>query len=124
MSHTATVQTQVRRPKMIQKAAKALGFSCSVGQFRQQFFQSKAESGDVAVTLPGWKYPVLFDTKTGEVKYDNYNGMWGDLQPLEKLMQEYALQVAEEEAQEFTLQGWTMQRVVQPNGDVQIVLEH
>lgn len=123
MSHTATVSTQVRRPKLIQKAATALGFECTVGRFSQKFYQAEIHTGDVLVKLPGWQYPVIFDTKKGQAAYDNYDGKWGDIQQLNRLIQEYAIRVTEEEAQEFTLQGWQMQRVTQPNGDVQIILE-
>jgi len=28
------------------------------------------------VKLPDWKYPVVFDTNSGEAKFDNYGGRW------------------------------------------------
>ena len=42
------------------------------------------------VTLPGWTYPVVIDTASGDVRYDNFGGAWGSQHQLDRLMQAYA----------------------------------
>lgn len=127
MSHTAKVVMQFKNPRMLAKAAKALGCPCEVGEFTEGFYEGRATGGkshgNVKIQLPNWNYPVLIDTKTGDVSYDNYNGQWGDIAELNKLSQEYGLQIAEDEAQEFVLKGWSISRQKQPNGDIQLIIE-
>ena len=123
MSHTATVKTELRSRQMIQRAAKAMKLECSVGDFTQTFYQGTPQKGDVLVKLPGWSYPVLINTKTAEVHFDNFNGIWGEAARLDDLIQEYSLLTAEDELQQFVLEGWTITRQKQPNGDVQLIIE-
>jgi len=46
----------------------------------------------LAVKLPDWTYPVVCDTASGQVKYDNFNfgGRWGDQKHLDKFLQAYS----------------------------------
>jgi hypothetical protein len=62
-----------------------------------QLFGSAAASGQV-VNLPGWTYPVVIDTASGEVFYDNFNGAWGEPRQLDRLLQAYAVEKAKAEA--------------------------
>jgi len=58
-------------------------------------------SGEVTglvVKLPEWRYPVVFDTNTGQAKYDNYNGRWGDQKHLDRFLQIYAVEKSKIEA--------------------------
>jgi len=50
------------------------------------------------VQLPGWNYPVVCETQSGAVKYDNYNGAWGRQEELNKFLQAYAVEKARIEA--------------------------
>jgi hypothetical protein len=43
------------------------------------------------VKLPGWLYHCVCDTATGQVRYDNYGGQWGDPKHLDRLIQTYAV---------------------------------
>ena len=85
---------------------------------------SDTVTGDISVKLKDWKFPVLVNTTTGDMHFDNYNGSWGKIEELNKLVQEYSLQTAEEQLEEFRLQGWDIQRQKQENGDIQIVATH
>jgi hypothetical protein len=58
---------------------------------------SGAETG-LAVRLPGWQYPVVCETSSGQLKYDNYEGRWGDLGVLDRFLQAYAVEKARLEA--------------------------
>jgi hypothetical protein len=50
------------------------------------------------VQLPEWKYPVVCDTDSGEVAYDNFEGNWGAPSELDKFLQNYAVSKARIEA--------------------------
>ena len=43
-------------------------------------------------------YPAVIDTQTGEVKFDNFAGHWGDQQHLDRFLQLYAVEKAKLEA--------------------------
>ena len=48
--------------------------------------------------LPGWRYPVVCDTATGQVRFDNFGGHWGELAKLDQFLQAYACEKAKIEA--------------------------
>jgi hypothetical protein len=52
------------------------------------------EATGLLVKLSGWLYPVVFDTATGQARYDNYEGAWGDPKHLDSFMQMYAVEKA------------------------------
>ena len=56
------------------------------------------EVSGVAVQLPGWVYPIVADLTTGQLKFDNFNGRWGDQQHLDRFLQAYAVERARAEA--------------------------
>ena len=53
-----------------------------------------AEVTGLAVQLPQWTYPIVCDTSTGEVKYDNYGGRWAPPAHLDQFLQAYAVEKA------------------------------
>ena len=61
-----------------------------------QLFSGQATG--LIVRLPDWAYPVVIDTTTGQVHYDNYNGAWGDQAQLDRFLQIYAVEKARIEA--------------------------
>ena len=58
---------------------------------------SGRETG-LTVQLPGWSYPVVCDTKSGQLKFDNFEGRWGDQKELDRFLQAYAIEKARIEA--------------------------
>ncbi len=48
--------------------------------------------------FPGWQYPVVADLATGQVKFDNFGGRWGDQKHLDRFLQIYAVEKARSEA--------------------------
>jgi hypothetical protein len=56
------------------------------------------EATGLIVKLPDWKYPVVFNTSTGEAKYDNYNGRWGEQKRLDHFLQIYAVEATKIQA--------------------------
>jgi len=59
---------------------------------------SGGEVAGLIVRLPDWTYPVVIDTSSGQVRYDNYEGAWGDQARLERFLQIYAVEKARIEA--------------------------
>ena len=48
--------------------------------------------------LPEWRYPVVCQLDTGQLRYDNFNGRWGEQKHLGALLQAYAVERAKQEA--------------------------
>ena len=56
------------------------------------------EATGLLVNLPDWLYPVVANTTTGQLHYDNYAGQWGDPRQLDRFLQNYAVEKARLEA--------------------------
>ena len=61
-----------------------------------QLFSGR-ETG-LTVQLPGWSYPIVCETTSGQMKYDNLGGRWGDQKELDRFLQAYAIEKARIEA--------------------------
>ena len=48
--------------------------------------------------MPKWRYPVVYDTDSGEAAFDNYAGNWGASFELDRFLQGYAVEKARIEA--------------------------
>ena len=95
MSHVVTVQTRVHDPAAVAAACTRLGLPAAE-HGTVELFSGKATG--LLVQLPGWQYPVVIDTLTGTVRYDNYAGAWGDQAHLDRFLQAYAVEKARLEA--------------------------
>ena len=89
MSHLVIIKAQIKDSHALAAACTRLGLSQPT-QGQAQLFASEA-SGYI-VQLPGWQYPAVFDTMSGEAKFDTYNGAWGEQKELDKLLQAYAVE--------------------------------
>ena len=95
MSHVVEIQTQVKDAAAVRAACQRLKLEQpSHGTVR--LFSGEATG--LIVKLPAWNYPVVFNTSTGEAKYDNYNGHWGDQKHLDHFLQAYAVEKTKIEA--------------------------
>ena len=95
MSHIVTIQTQVRDPVAVAAACQRLKLPQPV-QGRYRLFTG--EVAGLGVQLPGWRSPVVCQTQTGEVKFDNFEGRWGEQRHLDAFLQGYAVEKAKLEA--------------------------
>jgi hypothetical protein len=95
MSHIVTIRTQIRDAAALAAACRRLGLAEPV-QGTAQLFAS--EAAGLIVRLPQWQYPVVIDTATGSINYDNFNGLWGEQSQLDRLLQAYAVEKAKLEA--------------------------
>ena len=123
MSHIVQIQTQIRDPLAIQAACRRLNLPQPVQQTVKLF---SAEVTGLAVQLPGWRYPVVCDLKTGQIKFDNYHGAWGEQAQLDRFLQIYATEKAKLEARkqghdviEQSLADGSIKLTIQVRGGVQ-----
>ena len=95
MSHIVTVKTEVRDAAAIRAACRRL----NLDQPEQGTFKLfSSEATGLAVKLPAWNFPIVCDTATGQLQFDNYEGRWGDPKELDRFMQAYAVERAQQEA--------------------------
>ena len=99
MSETVSVSVKLRPNEALQRAVEKMHGQI-IGQGEHKLFQT-SETG-FAFSLPGWEYPLVI-RESGTLAFDDYKGHWGDRETLNELQQEYALQVAESQAQAMGL---------------------
>src|SRR5215813_793217 len=95
MSHVVTIQTKIHDPIAVAAACQRMNLAAPVQGTAQLF---SGEATGLIVQLPGWEYPAVIDTLTGTIRYDNYEGRWGDQQHIDRLIQMYAVEKAKLEA--------------------------
>jgi hypothetical protein len=99
------------------KIRRRLGLAPSV-QGKAQLYSGEA-TGQI-VQLPGWQYPAVIDTATGQIDYDNYGGSWGAQSELHKLLQAYAIEKARIEARKA---GHTITEQTLADGSVKLTIQ-
>ena len=95
MSHVVQIETEVRDAVAVGAACQRLKLEAPT-QGTAKLFSSSATG--VIVKLPGWRYPAVFDTQSGQARYDNYGGRWGEQVKLDRFLQGYAVEKAKLEA--------------------------
>ena len=122
MSHIVTIKTEVRDAAAVRAACQRLGLAAPT-QGTVKLFSGEATG--LAVKLPDWTYPVVCDTATGQLQYDNFEGRWGEQKHLDALLQAYAVERAKQEARrrghsttEQTLSDGSIKLTIQVAGGV------
>ena len=95
MSHIVRIQTQVKEAIAARAACQRLKLEPPIQGTAELF---SGEATGLIVKLPDWRYPVVFNTGSGEAKYDNYNGRWGEQTQLDHFLQAYAVEKTKIEA--------------------------
>jgi hypothetical protein len=120
MSHIVTIKTEVRDAAAVQAACRRLALSEAV-QGKARLFSG--EVSGLVVNLPGWQYPVVCDLGSGQVRFDNFGGRWGDQKELDRFLQAYAVEKAKIEARkrghqvtEQPLSDGSIKLTIQVNG--------
>jgi hypothetical protein len=120
LSHIVQITTEVRDPQAVALACRRLGHAEPVHGTATLF---SGEATGLLVKLPGWLYPVVFDTATGQTRFDNYEGSWGDARHLDAFLRAYACEMAKLEARkrghsvvEQTLADGSIKLTVQVGG--------
>ena len=117
MSHIVQIQTEIRDVAAIQAACHRLGLP-EPTHGTAQLFSSRTTGW--AVQLPGWQYPVVCDVETGEVRYDNFNGHWGEQRDLDRFLQAYAVEKTRIEARK---KGHTVTEQQLADGTIKLTVQ-
>jgi len=95
VSHIVTIKTEVRDAAAVRAACGRLGLAAPT-QGTVKLFSGEATG--LAVKLPDWQYPVVCDTESGQLKFDNFEGRWGEQKHLDAFLQAYSGERAKQEA--------------------------
>ena len=117
MSHIVEIKTQVKDVAAIRAACQRLKLEPpEQGTFKL----FSGEASGVAVRLPDWQYPVVANIQTGELKYDNFGGRWGEQKHLDALLQSYACEKAKLEARK---KGHTLTEQSLADGSIKLTIQ-
>jgi hypothetical protein len=116
MSHIVTIKTEIRDAEAVRAACRRLGLP-PPAQGTAKLFSESATG--LIVRLPGWNYPAVCDLATGQVRFDNYGGAWGDQRELDKFLQAYAVERARLEARK---KGYTVTEQSLPSGEIKLTI--
>lgn len=117
MSHIVAIQTEVRDPVAIESACRRLNIQ-NPDFGMHELFSSKVEGW--GLRLSGWRYPVVCQTNTGSVQFDNFGGQWGKQIELDRFLQSYAVEKAKLEARK---QGHTVTEQSLVDGSIKLVVQ-
>ena len=117
MSHVVTIKSQIKDTAAVRAACHRLGLPAPV-QGKTRLFSGEVEG--LAVELPDWLYPVVCDTVSGQLKFDNFGGRWGERQHLDKFLQIYAVEKSRLEANRHGHQVMEQQLV---DGSIKLTIQ-
>ena len=117
MSHIVTVHSRLRDAQAIANACQRLGLVQPVQGVADLF---SGEASGLIVQFPGWLYPVVIDLATGDVRYDNYEGRWGEQSTLNRFLQMYAVEKAKLEGRK---KGYTVSEQALQDGSIRVQIE-
>jgi hypothetical protein len=116
MSHIVEIKTEVRDEAAVSAACQRLKLETPT-QGTAKLFSSSATG--VIVKLPGWRYPAVFETQTGQARFDNYGGRWGEQRQLDRFLQGYAVEKTKIEARK---KGHTVTEQSQVDGSIKLTV--
>jgi hypothetical protein len=117
MSHIVTVKCELRDHAAVSAACRRLELAPPLVGTAQLF---RGQATGLIVRLPDWTYPVVIDTNTGQVHYDNYEGAWGNQAHLDLLLQMYAVEMARIEARR---RGHQVTEQTLPDGSIKLTIK-
>ncbi len=116
MSHIVSITTKLRDATAVAAACRRLNLPEPTHGTVELF---SAQATGLMVRLPGWTYPAVIDTGSGEVKFDNYGGSWGKQTELDKLLQAYAIEKTRVEARRV---GHTVTEQALADGSIKLTV--
>lgn len=117
MSHIVKIQTQVRDPEAIAAACQRLALPAPTQRTANLY---DGQYMGWCLELPGWLYPLVCNTASGDLKYDNFQGRWGEQKELDRFLQNYAVEKAKLEARR---QGHTVLEQPLDNGAIKLTIQ-
>ena len=91
LSHIVQITTEVKSEAAVQAACRRLNMPPAKHGTHELY--NSTETG-LGIHLPRWRYPVVADLQTGSLKYDNYEGRWGEESLLDEFHQRYTVEAA------------------------------
>lgn len=116
MSHIVEIKTQVRNAAAVQAACRRLDLPPPTHETVRLF--SDTATG-YAVRLPNWRYPVVCDLTSGSLRFDTFEGAWGEHRHLDAFLQAYAVEQAKLEARR---QGHTASETRLADGSIRLTI--
>ena len=117
LSHIVAIQTEVRDGAAVAAACRRLGLPEPILGTAQLF---SGPATGLLIKLPGWLYPVVAQTDTGQVQFDNYGGAWGQPEKLDRFLQAYAVEKAKIEARR---KGYTVTEQPLADGSIRLSIQ-
>ncbi len=117
MSHIVEIKTELRDETAIRAACTRLQLPSPEHKTVRLF---SATATGICIQLPGWQYPIVCETNSGKVSYDNYNGAWGEQSHLNRFMQGYAVEKAKIEARK---KGHSVTETALQNGSIRVTVK-
>jgi len=117
MSHIVTIEVKVRDAASLAAACRRLNLPAPATGTTRLF---SGEISGVPVQLPDWVYPVIADLTTGQLKYDNFQGRWGDPKHLDRFLQAYAVEAAKAAARR---KGHTVSEQQLADGSIKLTVQ-
>jgi hypothetical protein len=114
VSHVVTIQTKIRDPASVAATCSRLGLPAPQRGTAKLY---AGEATGLVVQLPGWVYPAVVDTDSGEVRFDNYEGRWGERAHLDRFLQFYAVELAKQQARK---QGYAVAEQQLADGSIRL----
>jgi len=119
MSHIVTIETKVHDRAAVEAACRRLGLAEPVEGTANLF---SGEASGLLVRLPDWEYPAVIDVVNGVIRFDIYEGAWGDRRNLDRFLQAYAVARATQEARKS---GCTVTESELQDGSIKLLItEH
>ena len=117
MSHIVSIRTQIKDAAAVRAACRRLNLAePNVGT--AELFSGSAHG--LIVQLPDWVYPIACDVVSGDVRFDNFEGRWGQQRELDRFLQAYAVEVARLEARK---QGHTVTEQQLTDGSIKLTIQ-
>ena len=116
MSHIVAIKTEVRDANAVRTACHRLNLPQPVQGTHRLF---SGEVTGLGIQLPDWRYVIVAQLDSGELRYDNYNERWGRQEHLDKFLQRYAIERATIEARK---QGHSVTEQPLQDGSVKLTI--
>lgn len=118
MSHTIEAKTTLIRKDVLVKTCKQFGYDVRLNTNHTNFDKTKC-FGHV-VKFPEWRYPVVFNEVSQTAQYDNFRGKWGKQAVMDKFMQQYGANLAEQSLVELGIPAEMIYRQELDNGTINV----
>lgn len=117
MSHIVSIKTQLRDPAAIAAACQRLNLTAPVHGTAKLY---SGEATGLLLQLPGWQYPVVIDTASGNIQFDNFEGAWGEQKQLDSFLQAYSVELVRIEARK---KGHTVSETQLQDGSIKLQIQ-